>query len=377
MAFAQRSDTELLYNYARDGSESAFAELVNRYLPLVYVACTGELGNDPLAEDAAQDVFLLLSRKAPTLSSKVALAGWLFTAARLTAKNVRRSESRRRNQELRVIEAMRADLDHRDSSHSPETSEADLLPLVNDALAALPSQDRDAVLLRFFQEKSFRETGEQIGISEEAAKKRVARAIEKMRVYLLRRGAPVAVAALAALLAPQATRAAVPEYLAAAIVRETIARRTANSSCPGKAFDWRILAAWVGGAGVLFLGCLLLSQGARLRYRRSFLPVASLSGVGTVRETEQNVTLTYLAPSDLTQMLQRKQALMGPNRPPVSIAVPGLERVRLTPHDDRNILQINGDPPVVAATAHMAEFADRLYIGALPTRTQRPERRTP
>ncbi len=214
-------DGRLLREYAEHGSQAAFARLVERYLRLVYSACLRETGEAGPAEDAAQAVFLLLARKAPSLQGRASLAGWLFAAARLVSRNAVRQERRRRRQEQKAMEERtRADRD----------AEADaavwgvIEPSLNDALAALNGREREAVLLRFFQGLSLAETGAALGVSADAAQMRVSRAVDKLRRHLAKAGVGVSGAALATLL---------PAHAAHSLPAGGAAKVIASLSSPG------------------------------------------------------------------------------------------------------------------------------------------------
>lgn len=205
-------DAELLRRYAESGSEEAFAELVRRHLGLVYHAALRQTGGDAhRAQDVAQEVFTSLARKARELSKRPALAGWLHTSTRYAALQSVRTERRRQNREQEIY-AMT------DSLH-PDTSGADwerLKPVVDEALHALNERDREAVLLRYFEGRPFAEVGAKLAVSEDAARVRVDRALDKLRTTLARHGVTSTAAALALALANQAG-AAVPAGLAATV----------------------------------------------------------------------------------------------------------------------------------------------------------------
>src|SRR5215472_16152993 len=150
-------DTELLQEYAGGKSEGAFRTLVERYLPLVYSAALRQVGNAALAQDVTQVVFTVLARKAAALPRKTVLTGWLYQTTRYTAAKALRQECRRHHREQ---EAM--------SLQSVETeSEWELwAPFLDEAMAQLAKLDREAVLLRYFRNKSLREVGQALGINE-------------------------------------------------------------------------------------------------------------------------------------------------------------------------------------------------------------------
>lgn len=197
-------DGQLLRQYVEAGSEAAFSQIVKRHLNLVYAVCRRETEDAALAEDITQVVFLLLARKAPALRRESTLAGWLFQTARFACKNAKRQEQRRRQREQKIAEDMRQDLQPDNAVWN------ELEPFVNQALAALNPSERDAVLLRVLEGHSLAETGAMLGLSEEAARKRVARALEKVRRHLVKQGVVVTSLALAALLSRHAVQAAPP-----------------------------------------------------------------------------------------------------------------------------------------------------------------------
>ncbi len=196
------SDAELLRLYLDQRSEDAFAMIGKRYARLVYGVCLRETGRPTLAEDASQEALLLLSRKASSLRDRNDLAGWLFLAARFTCKNMLKQERRTRLLEERAfqdrIEQEKLNASRSGSSQMSEWDEIE--PHFNDILFRLKPADRQAVLLRFVQEESLKEVGDRLGISENTARMRVNRAVDKIRVFLERAGVAVTAAALIAVL---------------------------------------------------------------------------------------------------------------------------------------------------------------------------------
>ena len=193
-------DNALLTQYAQNGSEAAFSQLLAKHLPLVYRTCRRELGSDALAEDAAQVVFLLLARKAKTLRAGPSLAGWLYQTSVFVAKDIRKQEARRTRRE----EAVMQETLHVQTAPASEWDTIE--PHLNAALSALKPADRDAVLLRFLEGHTLAETGTLLGLSEDAARMRCARALEKLRRHLTAHGAAVTGIALAALLTAESAR---------------------------------------------------------------------------------------------------------------------------------------------------------------------------
>jgi len=239
----------LLADYARTGSEPAFRELVARYVDLVYSAAVRLVGNDAeLARDVAQIVFVDLARKAPRLAPDVMLGGWLHRHTVFVASTVRRGERRRQARERQVVE-MNAHPDH------TQENLARLAPVLDEAINQLGTQDRQAILLRFFEQREFPAVAAALGASEDAARKRVARALEKLRIILPGRGVSLSAAALAAALAGGAVTAA-PAGLAA-----SLAATAAGCAVGGKALTVLGMTAMtklkISLAGALAAGALI------------------------------------------------------------------------------------------------------------------------
>ena len=220
-ASASRTDWALLRRYVESNSQDAFAALVSRHLNMVYTTCFRELRDTTLAEDAAQSVFIILAAKAPKLSARTHLAGWLFQTARFAAKNARTRQTRRERHE---IEVMRQATRTRSDQEQPTWDDAE--PLINQAVAKLSPAEREAILLRYWDNLRIAEVGAFLGVSEEAARKRITRALARLRVQLERQGVALGTAALAAALSAKAARSA-PQALAPSIARITL--HTANA----------------------------------------------------------------------------------------------------------------------------------------------------
>lgn len=200
-------DGQLLQRFVADDSQAAFAALVERHLGLVYGTCLREVRDAQLAEDVTQVVFVLLARKAPALSGTTPLPGWLFRTACFASRNALKQERRHR---LREERAARAALDEQTAAW-PGSGDSDpwqnVEPHLNNALGALGRVERDAILLRVLEGRSLKETGTLLGLSEDAARMRVTRALEKMRRFLAKQGVAVTTIVLGAVLEQQATHA--------------------------------------------------------------------------------------------------------------------------------------------------------------------------
>ncbi len=202
-------DAELLNRYASEADEAAFAEIVQRFLPLVYSAALRQVRRPELAEDVAQVVFVILARKARRLPRDVVLSGWLYQTTRYTSQRALRTEMRRIKRER---EAAQEGAQMEQSEPSWNSME----PLLDDLLANLREKDRLVLVLRFFEGLSLAQIGERLGTTEDAAQKRVSRALERLRHLFTRRSVSVSTASLVTLLSSQAV-VAVPASVAAGV----------------------------------------------------------------------------------------------------------------------------------------------------------------
>jgi len=203
-------DAELLRRYADDRSEEAFTELVGRHLSLVYHAAFRRTAQAQLAEEASQQVFVALARNAAALSRHTALVGWLYTTTRFAVAEQRRQ---RREHEAYVMQ---------NTFYPPVADWNQIRPVLDEVLERLSSRERSAVLLRHFEGRSFAEVGAALRLTEEAARKRVVRGVEKLRSLLARRGITSTSAALAVMLSSQADLAA-PAGLASTVAGAALA----------------------------------------------------------------------------------------------------------------------------------------------------------
>jgi uncharacterized protein (TIGR03435 family) len=175
-------DMELVRQYADQQSESAFATLVARHVNLVYSAALRQVASPQLAEEIAQTVFIILARKAGSLNSRTILPGWLYRTTRFAAGAALKQETRRQRREQEAC--MQSTFD----DQPMDAAWQELWPLLDEAMAQLRDQDRDALVLRFFENKRLREVGDALGLQERAAQKRVARGLEKLHAFFARRG---------------------------------------------------------------------------------------------------------------------------------------------------------------------------------------------
>ena len=202
-------DSTLLREYVERDSEEAFAALVTRHVNKVYSVALRLTGNPHSAEEITQAVFVILARKSRQLGKRVILSGWLYQTARLTAVTFVRGSIRRARREQEAC--MQTALNENESD-----AWVQIAPLMDAAMAGLNETDRHAVVLRFFDGKSLREVGAALGANEEAAKKRVSRALEKLRTFFAKRGVSSTTAIIAGAISAHSVQAA-PVTLAKAV----------------------------------------------------------------------------------------------------------------------------------------------------------------
>jgi len=208
-------DSELLRRFARTNSQDAFGELVKRHVNLVYSAALRQVnGDEHLAKDVAQTVFTDLARKANSLSRRETLTGWLYTSAHFAAAKIARTENRRRGREEKF---MREPI----PETAPEADWRKLRPTLDAAMHELKESDREAVLLRYFENRQFAEVGAKLGLNENAARMRVERALEKLRAIFAKRGITTATA-FVSVISANAVQIA-PANLAATLTTASIA----------------------------------------------------------------------------------------------------------------------------------------------------------
>ena len=243
-------DRQLLTAYARGNEQDAFARLVRRHLRFVYGCALRQTRDPATAEDVTQTVFALLAREAHAVARRRgSLRGWLFAVARYAASNELRAAARRRRHERRAA---------RPEASAPEVRPSDapdLAGLLDAALASLGRADREAVLLRYFGGLDARGVAAALGVSEQAARRRLSRAVGRMRRYLAAGGATFATAgAFAALasppeLAPELVRRIVSAAIAPSAARLLSVRRVTRAMAVG---------AVTGAAGPVLVGVLCI-----------------------------------------------------------------------------------------------------------------------
>lgn len=200
-----QSDAQLLRDYAERGAEAAFAEIVARHTDLVYSAALRQVYSPDLARDVTQSVFTDLARKASAVSANLnpeaSLVGWLYRGTQFAARDLYRNETRRTQRERQAMAQL-----HPATETPPDWEQ--LRPVLDDAMSELDDTDRDAVLLRYFKNHDLRTVGATLGISDDAAQKRVSRAVERLREFFAKRGVTVGASGLAVVISANAVQAA-------------------------------------------------------------------------------------------------------------------------------------------------------------------------
>ena len=281
-------DVELLSRYATEHSEAAFAELTQRHLDLVYSAALRLVNGDVhSAQDVTQQVFTEVARQAKALARHPALVGWLYTTARQMALRANRTEQRRkaREQEANTMNELLQD-------DSPPADWTRLRPVLEDAMHELDEKDRHALLLRFFQNRSLKEVGAVLNLTDNAARMRVERALDKLREKLARHGISTTAEALGTAVAVNAVQAA-PAGFAAQVAAAAVAGGTVQVSTAltaAKAITMTTLqktivaAALAAAAGS---GLYAVRQGAQLREHIQTLEQQQAPYAEQVRQLEQ------------------------------------------------------------------------------------------
>jgi RNA polymerase sigma factor (sigma-70 family) len=226
-------DRRLLREYVESGSRKALQELIQRHLELIYSSALRQVRDPNLAEDVTQAVFVVLTQKAGTIRNGVAVGGWLLAATRYVVVTVMRKQAIKAKHERRAAR--------------PEALEAaaeewqEIAPLLDAELNRLRNVDRDAVVLRFFQDRSFAEIGAELGFSEEAARKRVGRALEHLRARLGGRSTTLTAGGLAVAMGAYGVQAA-PGHLLAGTIAASVGSATPH--CISLARGALDLIAW-------------------------------------------------------------------------------------------------------------------------------------
>jgi uncharacterized protein (TIGR03435 family) len=245
-------DMALLREYAARNSETAFETLVSRRVGFVYSAALRQVRDPHLAEEVTQAVFIILAQKAGRISDKTILAGWLFKTTRFAALAQIRADAKRRRRE------QEAQMQIEIQPTAPDLFWEQMSPLLDEALATLGETDRQAVLLRYFENKSLAEVGSHLGAGEDTARKRVSRALEKLHRYFSKRGVSSTTAIIAGAISANSVQAA-PVALAKSVVAVAIAKGAAASGSTLTLLKGALkIMAWTKAKTVVVAGAVVL-----------------------------------------------------------------------------------------------------------------------
>jgi len=299
-------DLDLLKRFERDHSQDAFTDLVKRHVNLVYSAALRQVRSPHLAEEITQSVFADLARNAGKLKADTVLTAWLYQVARRTAIDVVRKESRRQAREQIALE-----MNHMNATAGDWTQ---IEPLLDDAMDALDETDRAAILLRYFENKNLREVGESLKISDDAAQKRVSRALERLREFFTRRNVTIGASGLAVLISANAVQSApiglIATLSAAAVLTGTTvststviaAAKTIAMTTLQKTLITAVLVATIGA------GAFEAHQASQARVQNLILQQQQAPLAEQVRQLQQDLNDTS---NQLASLIVENEQLQG------------------------------------------------------------------
>jgi RNA polymerase sigma factor (sigma-70 family) len=311
-------DLNLLREFARNNSEAAFAALVARHVNLVYSVALRSVRDAHLAEEITQAVFIILARKADSLGDKTILPGWLCRTARYASANALTMQRRRQHREQEAH--MQSTLNQAEPMHEETWNQ--IAPLLDGAMEQLGQKDHDALVLRFFENKTFAEVGATLGASEDAAKMRVNRALEKLRKFFTKRGVSSTTAIIAGTISANSVQAApvtlAKSIVAVAIVKGSTAAALTLTLVKGtmKTMTWIKLKFLIGVAtvgllagGVVTVAISQTSNDDKLTtaeiFKQSQDAYASLTSYSDEGKTVSTLGTTQIAPTTFTIKLAR------------------------------------------------------------------------
>jgi RNA polymerase sigma factor (sigma-70 family) len=282
-------DLTLLREYARNNSEAAFSELVSRHINLVYSVALRSVREAHLAEEITQAVFIILARKADKLSQHTVLPGWLCRTTRYASANALTIQRRRQQREQEAH--MQSQIDSGTGFQPVSEAEAEtwneISPLLDGAMGQLGRKDHDALVLRFFEGRNYREVGAALGTGEDAAKMRVNRAVEKLRKFFAKRGVSSTTAIIAGAISVNSVQAA-PVTLAKSVIAVAIVKGSTAAAL----------------TLTLVKGTMKTMTWIKIKFGVGLSVVALLTGVATTVAVSQTSTGGQLAPPEIFKKAQ-------------------------------------------------------------------------
>lgn len=251
------TDHELLHQFVKSADDRAFEALVARHLRWMHASALRQVKNAHLADDVVQSAFIVLARRAHQIRANIKLSGWLFNTLRHCAMDALKLESRRKSREQKAAAMKDRNLV---TSAAGEGADAEIALHLDSALASLGRADRDILLLRFFEEQTHLQVAKRLGISEEAARKRVSRGLNRLERALNSRGAGVSQGSMAPALAAVLTRQSIPSSASAPAIAAAATSSHSSLVCAG-AFD---IATKILNAAILMKRIKLLAASVLL-----------------------------------------------------------------------------------------------------------------
>jgi len=258
-------DMMLLREYATRQSETAFVALVERYAPLVHSTALRRTDNAHLAQEVTQAVFIIFARKAAKLGQDTILPAWLYRTTRFVAENALTIQRRRREREQEAY--MQTTL------YSEQDSDAwqRLAPVLDNAMDSLSERDRTSLVLRYFENRSWRDVAEMMRVTEDAAQKRAARALEKLRKIFAKRGVALTVTIIASAVSANSVHAA-PMAMVQAISGATVAKGATAATSTAMVKGTLKIMAWTKIKTAVVFGGVLLLGGSAVMVKESYFP---------------------------------------------------------------------------------------------------------
>jgi RNA polymerase sigma factor (sigma-70 family) len=287
-------DMDLVRQYARCKSEEAFATLVSRHVNLVYSVALRQVRDTHLAEEITQTVFVILARKADSLSSRTVVSGWLCQTARYASAKALTMQRRRQHREQEAY--MQSQLNEAESNAWMRIE-----PLLDQAMAQLGEKDHNAVVLRFFEGRNFKDVSSALGTSEAGAKMRVNRAVEKLRKFFTRRGLTLSAAVIAGAVSAHSVQAA-PIGLATTVTA-TVAKGTTVTTSTLTLINTTLkLMAWTKLKTAIVVGVIaIVTAGTATVVMHSVKTPAN--GTQTSGKSSPFTFVGYSTPEDAVQSL--------------------------------------------------------------------------